>query len=146
MTWQLLDELQPTWDWQLTDRPITGPKAIKIEQDWSYAGSFPGEAYCNLAQQFPDGSFYNFRRVYPYRNARVLSTVIPAELSESGWNVYQLALKLNLYARFQDDADWRVRFYVWSGSEPPPFTPFPTNPVTTPTVPDLVYDGGISNP
>lgn len=144
MTWRLIDEFQPTWDWQTTESPIVGASAIKIEQDWSYAGVFPGRGFLWLVQQFPDSSFHNFRRVYPYRDPRIFSTVIPAQLEASGWNVYQLALKVNLRATWQDDADWRVRLYEWIGSEPSPLTPFPTTSPSTPGVPDLIYDGGIS--
>lgn len=142
MSWQLIQEIRPLYEWQLLDIPIIGETTIRVEQDWAEAGAFPGRAYVSFCQEFMEGSRYNFRRLYPYREPRLITCTIPEPLEAAGWGVFYLAVKLNLYARYDADANWRIRFYEWVGSTPPPATPDPGSEPDDPNTPDVIYDGG----
>ncbi|MDV3352013.1 hypothetical protein D0962_35725 [Leptolyngbyaceae cyanobacterium CCMR0082] len=142
MSWQLLQEVEPQFEWLTLGPPIVGEPTLKIEQDWSYAGAFPGRAYITVVQQFPDGSLYGFRRFYPYRDPRLFNPSIPNHLEASGWNVYSIRLKVNLWGQWQADANWRIRIYEWIGNTPPAIFVDPGVGENNPSTPDLIYDGG----
>ncbi|MBE9065135.1 hypothetical protein IQ260_00515 [Leptolyngbya cf. ectocarpi LEGE 11479] len=142
MTWRLIQEVSPEFEWTRLDQPISGETALKIEQDWSYAGSFPGKAYVLLTQNFPDGSCYGFKKFYPYRHGRLFTTRIPDFLETAGWGTYSLSIKVNSWGRWQDDANWVVRIYEWIGETAPPTEPDPGPGENEPETPDITYDGG----
>ena len=142
MSWELIADVEPGFEWRTLETPLIGEQTLRVEQDWSYAGPFPGKAYATIAQQFPDDSLYGFRRFYPYRNPRLFTSTIPDFLETAGWSVYRLRVKHNLYARYQADANWRFRIYQWTGTQPPAITADPGIGLNDPAIPDLIYDGG----
>ena len=142
MSWQLLQTVEPEFEWVTLAAPIIGETTLRVEQDWSYAGAFPGRAYVTLAQRFPDDSLYGFRRLYPYRDPRILTLRIPDDLEASGWSVYSIQLKVNLWGQWQADANWRIRIYEWIGNTPPAILVDSGIGENDPTIPDLIYDGG----
>ena len=143
MSWNLVAEVSPGFDWEAIDVPIFGNTSFKIEHSWGASYDFPGAGFAWLCQVFPDGSRRGFKRLWPYRDPRIVTMTAPDDLAVDGWDIYQLQVKRSYRAQIYGDANWRVRIYEWAGSEPPPLEPDPgAGDNTDPDLLDLTYDGG----
>ena len=113
MGWQLLGDVAVGWQWADINVRIEGDVALKLEHSYSYA-SFPGKAYAILSSTNEAGDRALYHRSYPSGDADIIASEVPAVLVPVGFDRRYLSIKRNLFARVQDDANWRVKVYRWA--------------------------------
>jgi hypothetical protein len=119
MTWVFLGEKPVNFDEEIFETPLIGDELIRVEHVFNGA-TFPGLGYAQFSNIYNDGERGFFRRSYPTKVLdRVYNIDIPEAFEDSDYVVHRLAVKRNLYARVQADANWRVRVFVWFPDELP---------------------------
>lgn len=114
MGWQLLGDVAVGWQWTPVNTRIDGDVALKVEHRYGSYATFPGKAYALLSSTTEAGDRAIYHRSYPYGDeSDIIASEVPAPLLAVGFGQRYISVKRNLYARVQDDANWRVRVFQW---------------------------------
>lgn len=140
MPWDLLGDVPVRLDAAEQVGPLIGDELIKVEHTYDFA-SFPGTGYALISDLYSNDEQLEFIRSYPYKDrSRIYALEIPQVMKDAGWLLRYLLIRRNRRARVDADANWRVKIYVWVGTDAPE-TPIDGNS-SSPDDDPLIFDGG----
>jgi hypothetical protein len=119
MPWDLVGDVPVTFEGRQLDVPLIGDEIIKVEHTYDFA-SFPGIGYAWISDIYSNDSELTFIKSYPRKErARIYALEIPQVMKDGGWLLRFLTVRRSTRARVDANANWRMRIYVWLGTEPP---------------------------
>lgn len=111
MAWRSLGTLTPNLlEWQALNLPARG-EVFRVSQDW--VGEWPGTGFITLRLIYLNGMLggegsLEYRRIYPFRDDRILELPFDERLRHAGYTVRYFQAKLGYRARVYANANWQI--------------------------------------
>lgn len=113
MGWEFYGETPVGFEEQIIGDELIGDELIKVEHLFDH-DSFPGIAHALISNSYTNNERDFFVRSYPYKNSpRIYEIKVPPQLSNAGYGLHYLHVRCNIRAKFQANANWRVKVSVW---------------------------------
>lgn len=104
MPWQNLGTFSVEYDWQETGQLLVTAETFRVTQDWD--GEYVGEGKLLFRFEYPDGSFSDYRSIYPTKDSTLIEIPIPEAFKRVGLVSRRLRLKRSQWSKVFYDKNW----------------------------------------
>lgn len=106
MPWQTLGTYPVLYDWEEAPQLLVTAETFRVTQTWQ--GEHVGEGKLLLRFEYPDGSFGDYRSIYPTRDATLIEIPIPEAFKRVGLVSRRLRLKRSQWSRVYYESNWQA--------------------------------------
>lgn len=92
------------WEWHSFNAPVIEGSVFRVTHNYAIAPY----GYAYISSVFADGSRYQFRKIYPHSDARIIQLPLSENLIQAGLTVRYLSARRSNRVRVFDQSNWTV--------------------------------------